>query len=397
MAGIDKVDVLQTLAKCAADTENNAQSIQDCATTLALKTKIGELTTDYEATIAGYEVKLTGYETKLTAFETTTSNLNTKVDDLKQLVEDLVTKNRNLADQVGPATTTSTRTTTPTTTKTTVTTVTTVTTTTRCSDHKLRIDAESGWHHVFELEDDRSVNDMPDSYAELSKPYKNKNAFFIGHSGLKDLPEIANAELCHGPSAGNLKGKLACIPIKEANVGVGIVNNKWAGSRNIGELCKDQSKAQMRIKQMLACLAGTCLGNAYAEGFFWETDDSNMDLCATKSVGTWSGSSNDRPKWSSNGQDKVWCKPVGTWKGWNVPLNGKSRYSTGIGTQGNGDYGNHGNQGFHVWSNGITLYVPGSSFGNHHEFDETNDERIDGANNRLVLRVKFKKDQCITW
>ena len=28
MAGIDKVDVLQTLAKCAADTENNAQSIQ---------------------------------------------------------------------------------------------------------------------------------------------------------------------------------------------------------------------------------------------------------------------------------------------------------------------------------------------------------------------------------
>ena len=233
-------------------------------------------------------------------------------------------------------------------------------------------------------------------YDELSKPYKNQNAFFIGHENLANLPSIKEAELCHGPTTTSDKGKLACIPISQKYVGKGIVDGRFAGSEAIGALANGIPEDQMRIKQMLACFAGTCLGNAYAAGAFWETGDTKLDLCATDSIGTWTS---PRPGWARNGESKVWCKGSrnggpGTYKTWGVPTN-VGQWTTVIGTQGNGDYANKGNQGFHVWSNGITLYVPGSSFDGNHEFDETNDERVDGTNNRLVLRVKFKDDQCI--
>jgi hypothetical protein len=75
---------------------------------------------------------------------------------------------------------------------------------------------------------------------------------------------------------------------------------------------------------MITCFVGQCVGaDAYSAGFFWQTDDANLDLCVTDSIGTCSAEG--KHNWCPVGRKKRWCQETSTWKGWAVPLNGISR------------------------------------------------------------------------
>ena len=106
---------------------------------------------------------------------------------------------------------------------------------------------EDGWKVVFELEDDNSVDDVPDDPNTVFAGFKRKNAFFVGAQKLKSMT-FNTAQFCAGYRATSD----GCPRVKCYNLEESWTNDPgYAYTKNINDI--GFSKSMMKA---ITCFAG---------------------------------------------------------------------------------------------------------------------------------------------
>ena len=207
---------------------------------------------------------------------------------------------------------------------------------------------ESGWTYVHEVDDDPTVDDIPNSPSDVAAGYATANAYYIGNAAL-DAMTWTQLEVCIGQYS--LAGACAfdCRPILANQAAFGITNDKFP----------TVSGMSSNFKKLAACWVGQCDGNSYGStGWFWECREAACDTDTWVANGVpWSNIGGSRPR-------QPWS------------ITGAGAYYAGAGPQG-------GNL-LHIWGSGLTRW----NTQNVEQTMHNNGPNQPTANNAFQVRVK---------
>lgn len=164
-----------------------------------------------------------------------------------------------------------------------------------------------GYNYIFQLEDDRSVMDMPADRSAAKAGFTTDNAYYMGNTELNAL-DISSAEVCVGKQS---NCQMTCYPIS---------TEYWGGDGTDYAHITDLATP---LKKMVGCFAGLCpcysseMCNAYSGHWFYQ---------CTK--------------------DKSQC--------------GIQWYATHAGMKIGGHPANGGPVAWHSWGSGVTLWYDGA-------------------------------------
>jgi hypothetical protein len=214
----------------------------------------------------------------------------------------------------------------------------------------LHCEHNSEWEYIMEVEDDVTVNDIPDSPIAIGNGYNNKNAYYIGNKALNAL-NIVEAEVCFAKKTTS-NGKFCganCMPLEHKNVGGALKKNKFPHVESL----------ESGFKKMIACFTGQCPPvsgqDSYSRGFYYECHDASC-RCSDRGFNNGYG-----------GQP------------WSIPHSGA--YTCGVGPH-------NANFPMHFWASGVTM-CNSASQGNYEIGGWSNCNH--GKFNTMQIRVKTQK------
>jgi len=126
----------------------------------------------------------------------------------------------------------------------------TTTTTTTTVVFRQRCAHDAGWTYILDYSDDRNVDDIPNSRAEIPAGFHHANAFYIGNDALDKL-DIQEAEMCALASSENCNW--SCHLITD-----GAYNPDANG-------CAPIQRFSTNTKKIIAALSGQCEGIAHGQ------------------------------------------------------------------------------------------------------------------------------------
>ena len=180
------------------------------------------------------------------------------------------------------------------------------------------------YRYLYELEDDRSVDDVPNTPEEIASGFSTSNAYYIGNTALNAL-NFLRVEICAGVKSGDGTCNMDCHELRVVDIGGQITDASWTATK-----IPSDTSIPSNFKKMIACFTGQCAGDSYG--------------------GNSGDASSNKWFWHCNGDDvcstKLWgMTPAGTAWG----NNAKTASSIG----GHTDHG--GKVAWHVWGSGVTM------------------------------------------
>ena len=145
-----------------------------------------------------------------------------------------------------------------------------------------------GYSYLFELEDDRSVDDVPDDISAIASGFYTHNAYYIGNDKLNEL-QFLTVEICAGTKSAAGDCSVECHQIRPAEVGRQLTGT-WASGT-----VPSKDAIPNDFKRMIACFTGQCPGDSYngnsgdtsSNMWFWKCDGDSS--CNTNSWGSVAG------------------------------------------------------------------------------------------------------------